>query len=47
MRGKEGGVVEWIFRAEEPEAEMRWVGVVAREKMSVGWAISGGGGELV
>ena len=36
VRGKEGGVVEWIFRVEEPEAERRWVRVVAREKMSVG-----------
>ena len=28
-------MVEWTFRDEEPEAEIRWVGVVAREKMSV------------
>lgn len=31
-------MVEWIFRLEEPEAERRWVGVAAREKMSVGCA---------
>lgn len=34
-RGKSGSVVEWAFKDEEPEAEMTWVGVTAREKMSV------------
>ena len=32
-------VVEWTLRDEAPEAERIWVGVVAREKISVPWAI--------
>jgi hypothetical protein len=34
-RGMSGEVVEWIFIEEAPEAERIWVGVTAREKMSV------------
>ena len=30
--------VEWILMVDDPDAEMSWVGVTAREKMSVGWA---------
>lgn len=39
MRGKVGEVVVlWMRRWEEPEAEMRVLGVGAKEKISVGWA---------
>ena len=39
VRGKVGEVVVlWMSRWEEPEAEMRALGVGAREKISVGWA---------
>jgi hypothetical protein len=31
-------VVEWILMVDDPDVEMSWVGVTAREKMSVGWA---------
>ncbi len=34
-KGLEGVVVEWILIEEAPEAERIWVGVTAREKMSV------------
>jgi hypothetical protein len=37
-RGVSEEVVEYTFMAEAPEAERIWVGVTAREKMSVGWA---------
>lgn len=30
--------VLWILMEDEPEAEMSWLGVTAREKISVGWA---------
>ncbi len=33
-RGMSGEVVEWIFMEEAPDAEIIWVGVTAREKMS-------------
>ena len=33
--------VEWIFMEDAPEAERIWVGVTAREKMSVMWAWGG------
>lgn len=35
MRGWSGSVEEWIFREEEPEQEIVWVGVTAMEKMSL------------
>jgi hypothetical protein len=40
-RGMSGEVVEWIFMEDAPEAERIWVGVTAREKMSVMWAVKG------
>lgn len=38
MSGKSGAEVEWILIDEEPEAERICVGVVPKEKMSVGCA---------
>jgi hypothetical protein len=31
-------VVEWILMFDDPDAEMSWVGVTARDRMSVGCA---------
>jgi hypothetical protein len=37
--GKVGSVIRWMCRVEEPEAENNAVGVAAREKISVIWAL--------
>lgn len=38
MRGNSGSVVEWTFRDEAPDADIRDVGVTARENISAGCA---------
>lgn len=35
VRGWSGRVDEWIFKEEEPELDIVWVGVTAMEKMSL------------